>query len=105
MKKFSISYALVFVISTLALSGFFNADSYFEQHRDMEGYIVALSSLILFLASLVYMAFRIYAVEKANSNLKVEFAPFEWLYARSSARHCEATKSPKQSIGIGSLVA
>ncbi len=84
MKKFSISYALVFIVATLSLSGFFGADQYFEQHRDTEGYIVAFSSLALFVASLVYMAFRIYADEKANSNLKVEFKPFEWLYSLQS---------------------
>ncbi len=83
-KKFSISYALVFLVATLSLSNFFGADKFFAERNDSLGFIVSLSSFLLFAACLVYMAYRIYADEKSNSNLRVSFAPFEWVYAQSA---------------------
>ncbi len=100
-KKFSYSYALVFLIATLSLSGFFNADTYFERGQDSQGYIVSLSNLALFIASIVYMAFCIYVDEKAAGNLRSKFGLFEY-FLRS--RHAERViRHPERSEGSPSL--
>jgi len=96
-KKFSYSYALVFLLATLSLSGFFNADTFFEQGRDLQGTLVSLSNFALFIGCIVYMAFRIYCEEKSAANLRSEFGPFEWLLS------LQAQRSNSQSKGALSL--
>ncbi len=82
MKNFSWTYASVFLLATFALSGFFNADEYFQSGDLGRGFFISALSFLLFILALIYMAYRIYAEEKQKSNLRVQWGIFEYLYAR-----------------------
>jgi len=79
-KKFSLAYYLVFVLAIFSLSQFFGAHVYFSQGKDFMGCIIVSLSLISFFGSMLFMTYRIYAEEKDNNNLRVNFMPYEKLY-------------------------
>lgn len=79
-KKSSVVYYLVFVLAIFSLSQFFGSHVYFSQGKDFIGYSVVLLSCLAFLGSMIFMTYRIYAEEKDNNNLRVNFMPYEKLY-------------------------
>lgn len=81
-KKINWLFYLAFVIATVSVTKLFTSHKYFTAgDTGMGAMVVALSSLI-FLASLFVLAFEIYSEEKAKDNLRVSFAPFDYLYKR-----------------------
>lgn len=79
-QKFSVLYWLVFVIGIIALSQFFGAHNYFLAKQDSQGILVIILSVITFLASMLFMTYKIYSEEKDKNNLRVSFTPYEKLY-------------------------
>jgi hypothetical protein len=79
-QKFSVFYWLVFVTGIIALSQFFGAYNYFLSKQDFQGILVIILSVITFLASMIFMTYKIYSEEKDKNNLRVSFKPYEKLY-------------------------
>jgi hypothetical protein len=98
-KKINILFYVNFVIATIAITEFFTSNKYFAVGNDTKGYLVLVSSLVILAISLFMMAFQIYSEEKDKDNLRVSFAPFEFLYKiRNEARSCE--KKDSESLGV-----
>jgi ABC-type transport system involved in multi-copper enzyme maturation permease subunit len=74
-------YAFVFLVAVISLSEFFNAHKYISAGEGLKATLVICGSLSLFLLSLTFMAYRIYADEKKAHNLKSNFIFFDWLYS------------------------
>ncbi len=82
-NKINFSFWICFIVSIFSLSHFFGGHKYISQGNDLGIKLFVPLSVFVFLASLVYMAFIIYAEEKENQNLKVKIDFFEFLYKLS----------------------
>lgn len=81
-KKINILFYVNFVVATIAITELFTSNKYFAVGNSEQGYLVAGISFLVFAASLFLMAFQIYSEEKEKDNLRVSFAPFEFLHKR-----------------------
>jgi len=81
-KKINWLFYLNFMVATVAITELFTSNKYFAVGNDSQGYLVLVVSAVVFLASLFLMAFQIYSEEKQKGNLRVSFAPFDFLHKR-----------------------
>ena len=73
----------MFLIATIAITEFFTAYRYIDAGETIRAITVISISLIAFVVSMTYLAYRMYADEKSSSNLRPEssFYFFDWLYS------------------------
>ncbi|MDD9898707.1 MAG: hypothetical protein OXU45_06885 [Candidatus Melainabacteria bacterium] len=74
------AYWIGFILATYSITQFFGGYRYFQSGSELEGYLMNTMWLLMFLASMIFMAYRIYSEERAKDNIRVEFAPFEKFY-------------------------
>lgn len=82
MKKISISYWVVFILATIALSKFFNAHKFLETGEDIQAFLNISISLLVLIMTLAFMAYKIYSEEKIKNNLKIRIPVFDWIFER-----------------------
>jgi hypothetical protein len=97
-KKINILFYVNFVIATIAITEFFTSNKYFAVGNDTKGYVVLVVSLVILALSLFIMAYQIYSEEKEKDNLRVSFAPFEFLYRLSLER--KARNNDSEKLGV-----
>ena len=78
----SFAHLIVFVIATYSLTEFFTAYKFFQNGQESHGYWVIYLNIFLFVISMIYLSFSMYAEEKTKGNLRVTFSPFEILYKK-----------------------
>ena len=79
-SKINYSFWICFIVSIISLSQFFGGHKYISQGNELGMKVFVPLSIVVFLLTLVYMAFIIYAEEKERENLSVKIDFFEFLY-------------------------
>lgn len=85
-KPINWGFYAAFVTATIAITKFFTSHRYFTEGNSAMGYTVVVTSLLIFAVSLFFMAFEIYAEEKAKDNLRVNFTLFDSMYKKFKLR-------------------
>lgn len=87
-SKTKFIYCLVFILATYSITEVFSGYKYFKLGQIAQGYLMNSIWLLVFVLSMVFLAYQIYRDEKLNNNLRMSFAPFEsfdrWKERRSS---------------------
>jgi hypothetical protein len=79
-KKVNVTYWLVFAIATYSITQFFGGYRYFQSQGFLVGSLINAAWILVFVASMLYLAYKIYSEEKQRNNLRVSFAPFDVIY-------------------------
>ena len=75
-----LSYWTVFALATYSITQFFGGYRYFESQGFLVGSLINAAWILVFVGSMVYLAYKIYSEEKQRNNLRVSFAPFDVVY-------------------------
>ena len=76
---------LVFLISVVALSRFFEAGRSISSEPTFSHVGLSVLSLLVFISTLFCMGYWVYIEEKEKNNLRVKFGLYEWFYGKLSA--------------------
>lgn len=81
-KKFKPVYWLVFLVAIISISELFGGHKYLDGASSIKALIMIPTTMMVFLACMFYLSYQVYAEEKERDNLKVSFAPFEYIYKK-----------------------
>lgn len=79
-KKINWFYWSAFVIATISITEFFTAYKFILANHTDQALLVIVLSLSVFVISLTFLAYQIYAGEKDQNNLRVSFKLFDFVY-------------------------
>jgi amino acid permease len=85
-KPINISYWFVFALATYSITQFFGGYRYFQSQGFLVGSLINAAWILVFVISIVYLAYKIYSEEKQRNNLRVSFAPFDVIYQWTNQR-------------------
>lgn len=85
------AYWIGFILATYSITQFFGGYRYFQSGNEVQGYFMNALWLVLFLASMVFLAYRIYSEERARDNIRMPFAPFEKLHVILSSERASGS--------------
>ena len=72
----------MFLVGTIALSRVFGASRMFQAGDDFGGFLHLGLGLVFTIISFTFLAYSVYAEEKANNNLRVNFFFFDWIESK-----------------------
>lgn len=76
-----LKYWTVFIIAVMSLSEFFGGHKYLNGDST-KAMIMIPASMLVFLLCIFYLGYQVYKEEKEKNNLKLSFAPFEFIYGK-----------------------
>ena len=82
MKKINLIRTIVFFVSVIALSKFFEAGRLISSEMTLVHLNTSILSGVVFILSLFFMGYWIYTEEKEKNNLKVTFGLYEWIHKK-----------------------
>ena len=76
-------YWLVFALATYSITQFFGGYRYLQSQGLLLGSLINAAWILVFVISMVYLAYKIYSEEKQRNNLRLSFAPFDVIYSNA----------------------
>ena len=81
-RGFNFMFWSMFIVATVAITELFTSYKFFLADNDLRGYLTVGISILVLVLSMFILAYEVYADEKDNNNLRVNFKPFDLMYER-----------------------
>ena len=86
IKKIKPTRILVFLISMVSLSRFFEAGRIIAEEQTFAHVPDSFVSLFVFVFTLFVLGYWVYEDEKSKNNLRVKFGLYEWVYKKLESK-------------------